>query len=35
MEEVEPRMSAKERGGKSYWLFVIGYWGAEEEEAFS
>jgi hypothetical protein len=26
---------AKGREGKSYWLFVIGYWGAEEEAAFS
>ena len=34
-KEFEPRMDAKEREGKSYCLFVIGYGGAEEEADFS
>ena len=34
-EEFEPRMDAKEREGKSYWLFVIGYWGRKKQKVES
>jgi hypothetical protein len=34
-EEIEPRMDANGREwGKSYWLFVIGYWGKRKKRLF-
>jgi hypothetical protein len=34
-EETQPRMNANRREwGKSYWLFVIGYWGKRKERLF-
>jgi hypothetical protein len=34
-EETKPRMDANRREwGKSYWLFVIGYWGKRKKRLF-